>query len=158
MAENNKEKTGQEKAAQEGQEGQDAQKQQELQKRYMEYQMMEQQVKQMQQQLEKLEQQGAEASAVEQCIEDISKAGKGDEVLVPVTGGVFFKARIDDNSKFLVNVGSGAVVEKDVEGTRGLIQKQREEILKYKDTLTSQLADQMAGLQEMEQELKKLIE
>ncbi len=136
----------------------DAAKQQELQRKYVEYQMMEQQIKQMQQQLEKLEQQGMEAAAVEQCIVDVGNVSKGDEVLVPVTGGVFFRTKVEDSRTFLVNVGSGVVVEKDVEGTRQLIQKQSEEIVKYKEQLTNQLSEQIMAFQEMETALKKLIE
>lgn len=136
----------------------DAVKQQELQRKYVEYQMMEQQIKQMQQQLEKLEQQGMEAAAVEQCIVDVGNTSKGDEVLVPVTGGVFFKTKVEDSQTFLVNVGGGVVVEKDVKGTRQLIQKQSEEIVKYKEHLTKQLAEKITAFQEMEIALKKLIE
>lgn len=135
-----------------------AAKQQELQKKYVEYQVMEQQIKQMQKQLEKLEQQSMEASAVEQCIVDIGNAEKGKEVLVPVTGGVFFRAKLEDSHKFLVNVGSGVVVEKDLEGTRKLLQDQAAEIAKYKEQLTNQMTNQIAKFQELEMELKKLVE
>ena len=135
-----------------------AEKQQQIQQKYMEYQVMEQQIQQMQQQLEKLEAQAGEAAAVEQCIADVGSAEKGREVLVPVTGGVFFRTRLDDNQTFLVNVGGGVVVEKDLEGTKGLIQKQAEELAKYKEQLTQQLSEQIMRFQEMEIELKKLIE
>lgn len=133
-------------------------KQKVIQQKYVEYQAMEQQMKQIQQQLEKLEQQSAEANAVEQCIVEIGKTETGKDVLVPVTGGVFFRTKMDDCTTFLVNVGGGVVVEKDADGARKLIQQQAVEILKYKQQLTYQLDEQTPRFYALEQELKKLIE
>jgi prefoldin alpha subunit len=133
-------------------------KQKEMQKRYIEYQVCEQQLKQLQQQLEKLEMQTLEVNNVIQSVEDISKAKPGEEVLVPVTGGIFFKANMSENSRFLVNVGGGVVVDKDVEGTKKLLQEQAMEIEKYKEQIASQIAAQISRYQELEAELKKLVE
>ncbi|MBN1544432.1 prefoldin subunit alpha [Candidatus Woesearchaeota archaeon] len=133
-------------------------KQKEIQKRYIEYQMAEQQIRQMQQQLEKLEAQTSEVAAVEQSIEDIAKAKAGDEVLVPVSGGIFFNANVGGSGTFLVNVGSGVVVEKDLEGTKGLIKDQSRELDKFKDHVVQQIAEHITRYQELEIELKKLIE
>ncbi len=138
--------------------GQDTVKQQELQKRFMEYQVQEQQIKQMQQQLEKLEQQTAEVSAVLQSIDDLGRAEKDSEILVPVSGGIFFPAQMKDNQRFLVNVGSGVVVEKDLDGVKALVGEQAKEIEKYRDHMTAEMGNRVEKFQEMEQELKKLIE
>ena len=135
-----------------------AEKQKQIQQKYVEYQVAEQQVKQLQQQLEKLEQQTIEAAAIEQSITDIAKAKPGEEILVPVSGGVFFKASMKDSGRFLVNVGGGIVVEKDVDGTTDLLKQQSEEISKYKDQIAMQISEQMMKHQELEAELKKLIE
>jgi prefoldin alpha subunit len=132
--------------------------QKEIQQKFMEYQMLEQQMKQLQEQLQKLEQQGQEVENVKQAIEDIAKAKPGEEVLVPVSGGIFFKAQMKDGGQFLVNVGSGVVVEKDCEGTLGLINNQAKELDKYKDQITGEIAKQLAKHQGIEAELKKLIE
>ena len=135
-----------------------AEKQKEIQQKYVEYQVAEQQIKQMQQQMERLEAQTAEANSIEQSIADISKAKPGEEVLVPVSGGVFFKATMDDNHKFLVNVGGGVVVEKDIDGTKDLLKKQSDEIDKYKTQIAQQLAEHFMKFQQLELELKKLVE
>jgi len=129
-----------------------------MQKRYIEYQVLEQQIKQLQQQMEKIDAQMNEAASVEQSIEDISKAKTGDEVLVPVSGGVFFKANMKENAKFLVNVGSGVVVEKTVDETKGLIKAQSAEMERYKEQMMEELAKNIAQYQELEKELKGLVE
>jgi len=133
-------------------------KQKDIQRRYLEYQMEEQQIRQLQQQLEKLEAQTLEIAAVEQSIGDMAKAKQGAEVLVPVSGGIFFRANIKDNSSFLVNVGSGVVVKKDVEGTKQLIRDQATEMDKFKEQVVEQLAMHIARYQEIEGELKKMVE
>jgi prefoldin alpha subunit len=139
-------------------EEQQEEKQKEIQKKYVEYQVLEQQIKQLQQQLEKMEAQTAEIAAVEQSLTDIGKAKQGDEILVPVSGGLFFRATVKDSNHFLVNVGNNVVVEKDVEGAKQLVSDQAKEIDKYKDQVTQQLAKQLEEHQEAEKELKKLIE
>lgn len=135
-----------------------AQKQKELQQKFMEYQMMEQQLKQVQEQMEKLDAQSNEVKAVEQSIADIGKASPGDEVLVPVSGGIFFRATIKDSKDFLVNVGSNVVVTKDIEGTSALVHKQGEEVEKYKMMLSQQMEELMANHQKLEDDLKNIIE
>jgi prefoldin alpha subunit len=133
-------------------------KQKDLQKKYIEYQVAEQQMKQVQQQLEKLEAQMIELSAVEQSIDDMSKTKTGEEVLVPVSGGVFFKATVKESKKFLVNVGGGVVVEKGADETKGLLHEQAKEMENFKDRLTAEMAKQLVQQQELEKELKSLIE
>jgi prefoldin alpha subunit len=129
-----------------------------MQKKYIEYQVLEQQIKQLQQQMEKIDAQMNEAASVEQSIEDISKAKTGEEVLVPVSGGVFFKATLKESTRFLVNVGSGVVVEKGVEETKGLVKAQSSEMEKYKEHMMEELAKSIAQYQELEKELKGLVE
>jgi len=133
-------------------------KQRVIQQKYVEYQMMEQQIKQLQQQFEKMEMQTKEVAAVEQSLSDISKAKDGDELLVPVSGGVFFKASVKDCNNFLVNVGHNVVVEKDVESTIKLVQSQAIEISKYKEQVMNQLTITLEQFQAMENDLKKLID
>jgi len=135
-----------------------ADKRKDLQKRFVEYQMLEQQIKQYQQQLEKLEAQTLEVSNVEQCVSDITHAKMGDEVLVPVSGGIFFKATMKENKTFLVNVGSNVVVEKNTEDTLELIRQQGREIEKYKENTIVQLSKLVSDYQKLEKELKGLLE
>lgn len=133
-------------------------KQKEMQSRFMEYQVLEQQMKQIQQQLEKMEQQTAEIEKVKESIADISPAKKGDEVLVPVSGGIFFRTTMQDSNSFLVNVGSGVVVQKDATGVKDLLNEQSKEMEIYKLHLAAQLEKCTEQYQAIEVELKQLIE
>jgi prefoldin alpha subunit len=118
----------------------------------------EQQIKAHQQQLEKFEQQLNEIMTVVEALDDISKAKKDTEVLVPLSGGIFFRTRMDENQKFLVNVGSGTVVEKSVEETKKLVEEQAKEIEKYKTQVSNNLIHLITEYQMLEAELRKMSE
>lgn len=133
-------------------------KAQELQQKYMEYQMVQQQIKQLQQNLEKLEEQKKEAEAVEQGLTDFNASEKGSEVLVPLSGGIFFKTRLKDSDRFLVNVGANIVVEKDLDGVKGLVKKQKEDIGKYHNAMMTEFTKVAIRNDSLEKELKELVE
>lgn len=133
-------------------------KAQHIQQKYMEYQMLEQQLKQLQQQIEKLQEQKGEAQQVEQGIDDFEQAKPGDEILVPISGGIFFKTTLNESDKFLVNVGSGVVVEKNLKGVKKLINQQVDDITKYNDAMMTELTKMAIRHSSLEEELKKLVE
>lgn len=56
-------------------------------------------------------------------------AGVGDEVLVPVGGSSFVRAKVADNQKVLIGVGTGVTVEKDVEEALQVIDVRMQEML-----------------------------
>ena len=133
-------------------------KAQEMQQKFMEYQMAEQQLKQLQQQLEKLDEQKGEAAKVEESLKDFHNSKPGSEVMVPISGGIFFKAELKGNEKFLVNVGSGVVVEKDIEGVKALVQSQVGEIENYRNQMMTEFTRISLSYQALEKELKKMVE
>ncbi|HII71560.1 TPA: prefoldin subunit alpha [Candidatus Woesearchaeota archaeon] len=133
-------------------------KQQALQQKYMEYQMSEQQLKQFQEQLEKLDQQKNEAQAVGQALDDFNSSKDGDEVLVPISGGIFFKTKRTEDRNFLVNVGAGIVVEKDIDGVKALVDNQVSEIAKYHSHLMAEFTKLAIRHQSIEEDLKRLVE
>ncbi len=131
--------------------------QKEIQQKYVDYQVLEQQIQQLQKQMEKLDVQSAEVSAVKESIHEMSDAKDSQEILVPVSGGIFFKAKVQDSSKFLVNVGANVVVEKDFEGTKKLIENQMSELEKFKVHVNNQLAEETIKHQLLAEELNKLM-
>jgi prefoldin alpha subunit len=129
----------------------------ELQNKFMAYQVAEQQIKQHQEQLMKFQSQLQEISSVLQALDDISKVKRGDDVLVPLAGGIFFRAKMEEGQKFLVNVGSNTVVEKSLEDTKAIIKNQLVEIEHYKQHVTENLTNLITEYQMLESELKDII-
>ncbi len=137
---------------------QDHEKAKHVQQKFMEYQMLEQQLKQMQQQLEKLDEQKKEAALVENNLDDFNHSEKGSEVLVPISGGIFFQTTLSDSRKFLVNVGQGVVVEKDLEGVKGLVKEQVKDIDRYHDQMMTEFTRSALKYQMLEEELKHMVD
>lgn len=133
-------------------------KKKQLQQKYVEHQMVEQQLKQLQQQLEKLELQVQEVERVNESVAELADAKEGDEILVPVSGGIFFKAKVTDASKFLINVGAGVVVSKNKEDTKILLGEQTVEISRYKEQVSQHMAHQLEAHQQLEKDIKSMME
>ncbi len=129
-----------------------------LQKKYMEYQMLQQQIKQLQQQLQQFQQQEVELSSLSQSLDDFKKLEKGADTLVPISSGIFAKAKLSDNEGLLVNVGANTIVKKSVEETKSLISKQSSEVKKIQEQLLAQLQKAAITAELREKELQSLIE
>ena len=135
----------------------EAEKQQELQRKYMEFQYMEQHLGQYQKQLEKIESQFQDVKAVEEGLGDFDKKAEGDEILVPISNGIFAKAKLTDDKSLLVNVGSNIVVQKSVDGTKELLDDQRKEIDKARIQLMTVIESVTEQMQMVEKELSAAI-
>lgn len=62
-------------------------------------------------------------------LSEFRKAAEGDEVLVPVGGSSFVRARVADNRRVLIGIGTGVTVEKDVEEALQVIDVRMQEML-----------------------------
>lgn len=111
----------------------------ELQKKYLEYQLLDQRIKQLQQQMQTAEQQLIEIMATLQSLDEFALLDEGSEILVPVNNGIFTKARLKKENKLLVNVGASVVVDKSIEDTKKLIEKQEQEMEKIRDQIAENI-------------------
>ena len=129
-----------------------------LQKKYQELQTLDQHMKKLNDELTTLENKTTEIESIKQSLEELKKTTKDDEILVPVSNGIFLKAKIQDKEKLLVNVGSDTIVQKTIEETKELVSEQQKELEKYKSEIITQMTavDEQAYL--LEKELQKEFE
>jgi len=127
-----------------------------LQEKYMEMKMLEEQMKEIQKQTQVVEQQLVELTTTTQSLEDFKKTNKGDEILVPISSGIFAKAGLKDNKEFLVNVGADTIVKKDIDSTKKLIEKQVEEMKELHATVNMQMQRLALHASSIEKELREL--
>ncbi len=92
-------------------------------------------------QMDKIDSNMMELDYLKNSLEDFKKIKKGNEFLAPLTNGIFVKTRLDDNSKLLVNVGNGVVVEKTVDETKEMLNEKFSELNKIRDELVSQMQE-----------------
>lgn len=126
---------------------------QEQQEKYMKLQMLSQQMKTTQEQLGQLQNQEAQLTKTLETLDQFKESKVGSEAFVSLGTGIFTKAELKANNKLLVNVGAGVVVEKDVAGTKVLIEEQMKEISQVNVKLTQDLQKLAMEAHNIEHEL-----
>ncbi len=129
-------------------------KKQELQRKYVELQILQQQMMQIQRQSGMIESQIEEMLLVQQALDDFAKAKRGDEMFVTLTPGILVKAKLEQESEVLLNVGAGAVVQKKVPDAKRVISEQESELKKVNVELAQQLEKLVKRAKEIGAELK----
>ena len=129
-----------------------------VEKKYKELQDLEKHIKMVDQEIQKLDDKTLEIENIKKALDETKKTKKGTEVLFPLANGLFLKGKLEDNEKILVNVGSGAVVEKTIDEAKTLVEEQEKSLEEYKSNLIKNLtlADERAY--EIEKEILKLTE
>lgn len=112
---------------------------QELKARYHELEHLEKHMSTLSNQLNNLEDKGVELESIKKAIEEVDHVSEGKEILVPISNGIFMRAKIDNTSKLLINVGANTVVEKDLKSSVELVEKQQKELEKFKMNLITQM-------------------
>ena len=133
------------------------QNEQKAQEMYMEYQMLDQHIKKMQSQIETITSQLMEATSTRHSLDELEKMKTGKEIFVPISSGIFVKGTINNTKDLLVNVGAGAVVQKDLPSAKILIQAQIDEMKKVHEKMANEIEKMAKRAAEIEQELQKLM-
>jgi prefoldin alpha subunit len=131
-------------------------KQKNIQEKYMEFQALAQQMQAAEKQIQKVAAQLQEVNSAKEALAEISKAGAGKEILVPVTAGIFVKAELKNTDDLIVNVGSNVAVNKSVDDTKKLLDEQILDVEQYQKELSMALEAYAARLQELQQDLEGL--
>jgi len=135
----------------------DEAQQQKLQQKYLELQMIDQQMKQIQKQVEAVERQAGEIDEVQQSLDELGSSKPGSEMWVPISNGIFLKAKLEDNKKLGVNVGSNTVVAKDIPSTKSMLADQAVEMRKFQAELVEQFEKMAERAAELQAELQDLV-
>lgn len=125
----------------------------ELQNKYMELQFLDKQLKQLQQHLQLFEQQMDELEILKESLHDLPNIKPGTETLVPISAGIYLKAKIENVNNLIVNVGSKIGVEKSVKDSEAMIDEQLAELRDHQLKLTLNLNMLVQRAQELEKEI-----
>ncbi len=108
-------------------------------KRENELQMLDSQARMVAEQLERVDSGIMEIQYLRNSLDELKASKEGSEILAPLSNGVFVKTKLEKNNKLLVNVGSGVVVEKNIEETKSLLDERISEMNGMKDNLMNQM-------------------
>lgn len=127
-----------------------------LQQKYMEYQALQQQMQQIQKQVQLTADQVMEMEYIKESLSDMAVVKQGEKILCPISNGIFVHAKIEDPGKFYVNVGSGIVVKKDLDGAKKLMDNQKGEVENVRQQMLNQVSQLAQRLQEIEKNLMEM--
>lgn len=101
-------------------------------------QMADKQLEQLKEHLERLDRQLSEVVAMRKSLEDFKELDGKEELMVPITNGVFAKAHLDSKNKVHVNVGEGVIVDKTIDQAIALITTQLNQMASYREQVLEQ--------------------
>ena len=120
----------------------------------MEFQMLQQQMQKHQTDMQHFQRQKLE---VEHLVETINNLKKGEKVFTPIGAGIYYNAKITDNLKFMVNVGSGNFVEKTKPEIQKLITERTKNLDKAEKETIQNLNEIQARIIEIQAKLQREI-
>ena len=111
-------------------------------------QAIEQEIGAVEEEIEELE---AEQSEIDEAIEAVERLDSGDIVQVPLGGGAYVRAEVQDIDEIVVGLGGGYAAERDQEGAVESLEKQ-------KDVLDDRIEDLEEDISDLEDESEEVEE
>ncbi|MBS7659489.1 MAG: prefoldin subunit alpha [Candidatus Bathyarchaeia archaeon] len=89
-------------------------------------------------------------------LEGLEKEGENAELLVPIGGNSYIKARLQSADKVTVGIGAGISIEKTIQEAKEIVRKRIEELEKSREELQRQFSQVIARIQEDQDRLQKI--
>lgn len=89
-------------------------------------------------------------------LEGLKKQEKNAELLVPIGGSSYVKAKLGTSDKITVGLGAGVSVEKTLQEAKEIISKRLEELEKTKNSFQQQLLKVVERINQNKEELETL--
>lgn len=129
-----------------------------IQSKVVEFSLLEEENKRLEQQLQMLVQQEASFDILRVHLKDIKTSKQESEFLASLGPGILVKARLTDNDKVLVNVGSGVVVEKSCDEAEKIIKKQISKLENARKEIEIAIRKNFDRMTKLEKEIRKDME
>ncbi len=118
-----------------------------------EYALLAQLANELRSQLDLLNAALNEVLTAKAALEEVSKLKGGEELLIPLGGGVMIKALFKGEHKVLVNVGSNVIVEKDLEGAVKYLSDREQALRRELQQRASEYRSILERLRELESKI-----
>jgi len=129
-------------------------KNEEIQRQLYQIEVYKQQINKLQEELGRIELLKLE---ILKSIESMEGLKESKEILVPLGGGVFVKAVVQDTQRVIVNVGADVFVEKSMEESIADLKKTSEELNEAENKIKEQMAKTLAVIEKLQKELESKI-
>lgn len=91
------------------------------------------------------------------ALEGLEKEKENSELLVPIGGNSYIKAKLENPDKIIVGMGAGISVEKTLQEAKEIIKKRQESLEKTKTSLQQQLAQVAERMSEDREKFDKIV-
>ncbi|MCX8204582.1 MAG: prefoldin subunit alpha [Candidatus Nezhaarchaeota archaeon] len=99
-----------------------------------------------------------ELQAAINTIEGAEKTGEGAEVLIPIGGASYIKAKLTHGDKVIVGIGAGVAVEKSLGGARKFFEERVSEVSQALASVQGQLTSIMSRMSQIEPKIREALE
>ena len=123
----------------------------------MEFQLVGAQIKRVREQLQQLDQQLVDLDGVKDNLEELKTTVGGTDLFVPVSSGIFMRAKAGAMDKVVLNVGAGVAVAKSIPDAQQLISEQMEQAGKLREQMMTSLNALLDAGKQLQAELEKLV-
>lgn len=89
-------------------------------------------------------------------LEGLEKEGENAELLIPIGGNAYVKAKLQSANKVTVGIGAGISIEKSVSEAKEIIKKRLEELEKSLEELQRQFNQVASRIRENQERMQKL--
>lgn len=109
-------------------------------------------------QLDEIEQKSLDIQEMIQAVQQIQHIQEDDEILAPLTNGIFIPAVAKKTTTLKLNVGAGVVVDKTPKETIELLSTQHDELEKYRKTVAQNRQQVARRAADIEDEVKNMMQ
>jgi len=128
-----------------------------LEEKYYELQTLDKQIKQLQAHFQNLENQIIEFHLVKQGLNELNDTKLENELLVPISPGMFIKTALRNNTEVIVNVGANVAVKKTVNQAKDMMNLQTAEVKKVQTNILMDLQKLSERAVSLEKEINELV-
>ncbi|MBT4576887.1 prefoldin subunit alpha [Candidatus Woesearchaeota archaeon] len=127
-----------------------------LKEKYMEFQMLEQSLAHLNQKKASIENQMNEFVSLQESLDSLKNSKDNSPMFSPLGSGVFIKSELKDSKNVLVNIGSNIAIERTVDDSKELVEKQMTELRGILIKLESEIGKGLEKGNALSAELAKL--
>jgi len=89
-------------------------------------------------------------------LEGLEKQKENTELLIPIGGNSFIRARLENPDRITVGIGAGVSVEKNIQEAKEIIRKRLEDLEKSRTSLQQQLSQVIDKINEDRERFEEL--
>lgn len=116
--------------------------------------LLNEELNELQERMERLVRDRKEMAQLQEDLGHFAEVEKGDELLVPLTHGVYTKALFSGSHDLLVNIGGDALVPRSLDEVKRMIETQAQRIEELQEEAGKAYDEKLQALQDIERKFQ----